>query len=314
MFILMSKHFLFIFLLQITGGSNAQPTSKKNTFGEYIEQYKLVAVQDMITTGVPASITLAQASLESDNGNSPLAQEANNHFGIKCHDWNGKKYFYDDDERQECFRKYTSALESFDDHSYFLKNRQRYSFLFDIPKTDYKAWAYGLKKAGYATNPVYAEKLIKIIEDNKLYELDKLESIKKLDQKVLTNNSEKKPITINSRTVSYNNGVRYTQSLKNDSYQKIAEENKMRLWQIIKYNDLPKNAKLSEGQKLYLQPKRRKPREEFHIVQNGETMYTISQKYAVKIKFLYRRNRMKPGEAVKNGQKLWLRKKKKITD
>ena len=123
--------------------------------------------------GVPASITLAQAMLESDNGNSTLAVKANNHFGIKCHkDWTGATIYHDDDRKGECFRKYKNPEQSFNDHSLFLRGGKRYAFLFDLTPTDYKAWAHGLKKAGYATNPKYAELLIKIIEDNEFYRFD----------------------------------------------------------------------------------------------------------------------------------------------
>ena len=140
---------------------------------EYISMYSHIAVNNMKQFGVPASITLAQAMLESDNGNSTLAVKANNHFGIKCHkDWTGATIYHDDDRKGECFRKYKNPEQSFNDHSLFLRGGKRYAFLFDLTPTDYKAWAHGLKKAGYATNPKYAELLIKIIEDNELYRFD----------------------------------------------------------------------------------------------------------------------------------------------
>lgn len=285
---------------------------------EYIQNYKIVAIQDMLITGVPASITLAQASLESDNGNSPLAINARNHFGIKCHDWKGDKYYHDDDAKQECFRKYDTALESFDDHSYFLKNRKRYAFLFEIPRTDYKAWAYGLKKAGYATNPVYAEKLIDIIERNNLQELDKYtevpkeEKLAKLEKKKIESSTiSNKKLEVPKQGIQFNNGIKYVIVGKGGSFEDIISEQDVRMWQIRKYNDLPKNSKAVTGQKIYLQPKRRKCKEEFHTLEAGESMYTVSQRYGVKLKLLYKRNRMKPGEPAKPGQRLWLRKKKK---
>ena len=139
---------------------------------EYIEKYKHIAIRQMNQYGIPASIIMAQACLESGNGNSRLAVKANNHFGIKCHNWNGKRIYHDDDRRGECFRKYTEAEDSFKDHSEFLKNGRRYQSLFDLKKTDYKAWAHGLKAAGYATDPQYAKMLIEIIEKNELYKLD----------------------------------------------------------------------------------------------------------------------------------------------
>lgn len=156
---------VFIFLASLV---NAQELSRQ----EYIDKYKSIAIQEMREHGIPASITMGQGILESQNGNSQLTRESNNHFGIKCHsDWSGKKTFHDDDEKNECFRKYSSAKQSFKDHSLFLK-KKRYEELFSYKITDYKSWAKGLKKAGYATNPEYANLLIKIIEDNQLYLLD----------------------------------------------------------------------------------------------------------------------------------------------
>ena len=143
---------------------------------DYIRKYSATAVREMYRSGVPASITLAQGLLESRYGQSELAVKGNNHFGIKCHDWTGKKMYYDDDAKGECFRVYASADESFRDHSDFLRYRDRYKFLFDYEVTDYKAWAHGLKKAGYATDPAYPSKLIKIIEDYQLYDYDTMTS------------------------------------------------------------------------------------------------------------------------------------------
>jgi len=143
------------------------------TTEEYIEKYKDVAIKKMKEYHIPASITLAQGILESGSGNSRLARKANNHFGIKCHkDWNGKKFYMDDDERHECFRKYHNPAESYRDHSLFLTQKGRYAFLFDYDITDYKSWAYGLKKAGYATNPKYPKLLIGIIERYNLSQYD----------------------------------------------------------------------------------------------------------------------------------------------
>ena len=140
---------------------------------QYISRYKEIAIRQMNLYGIPASIIMAQACLESNNGNSELAKKANNHFGIKCNNgWTGEGYLYDDDEKNECFRRYGSAEDSFKDHSEFLKNGKRYAFLFSYSKTDYVSWARGLKQAGYATNPKYAELLIKIIDDNNLHRLD----------------------------------------------------------------------------------------------------------------------------------------------
>mgnify|MGYP002859369647 FL=1 len=145
---------------------------KINNTEDYINYYSSIAMDEMIQFGIPASITLAQGILESGAGRGTLAVQANNHFGIKCHDWTGKKTFHDDDKKQECFRKYDNPEYSYRDHSIFLSNRGRYSFLFDLKKDDYKKWARGLKKAGYATDPKYSQKLIDLIERYELYKYD----------------------------------------------------------------------------------------------------------------------------------------------
>jgi len=148
-------------------------SQKKITVEEYIDKYQDLAISEMKKHRIPASIKMAQAILESGSGNSELAVKANNHFGIKCHKgWTGKTYHKDDDEKDECFRKYKSPEDSYRDHSHFLTSRDRYKSLFDLEITDYKGWAYGLKQAGYATNPRYPELLIRIIEVNGLTRLD----------------------------------------------------------------------------------------------------------------------------------------------
>lgn len=165
-----TKVFLFMAALLFAAG---HILGQNLTREQYINKYKDIAVTQMHKHKIPASITLAQACLESDNGNSTLARKANNHFGIKCHNaWKGKRFKHDDDAKNECFRKYKNAKDSFTDHSYFLISGNRYNSLFDLKITDYKAWAHGLKAAGYATNPKYAKLLIDIIEEYRLYELD----------------------------------------------------------------------------------------------------------------------------------------------
>ncbi len=149
---------------------------------DYVKYYSSIAMDEMIQFSIPASITLAQGILESGAGKGRLAIEANNHFGIKCHDWNGKKIYHDDDEKQECFRKYDNPEYSYRDHSLFLSDRKRYSFLFDLKKDDYKQWAKGLKKAGYATDPKYPQKLINLIERYELYKYDNIVLKKKNKQ------------------------------------------------------------------------------------------------------------------------------------
>jgi flagellum-specific peptidoglycan hydrolase FlgJ len=169
----MNKFVLSLFLVATTFGGIAQSVTQA-----YIDKWQAVAVSEMIEFGIPASITLAQGILESGNGQSELAKKSNNHFGIKCHlDWEGEKVYHDDDEDGECFRAYKKAEESFRDHSLFLKDRSRYAFLFEESPTDYKAWAKGLKKAGYATNKQYANRLIELIERYDLHQYDVMTDI-----------------------------------------------------------------------------------------------------------------------------------------
>jgi LysM repeat protein len=272
----------------------------------------------MQKTGVPASITLAQGLFESESGNSDLAREANNHFGIKCHnEWTGETFHKDDDEKNECFRKYNSVLESFDDHSAFLRNRSRYAFLFDLDITDYKGWARGLKKAGYATNPEYAQKLIKIIEDFQLYELEKgaqniplIASAKNDSPNPARKKETKSIISPGAGKKEYQhseNDVPFVLAKAGDSYFSIANENNIRLWQVLKYNDAGKTDIPEEGEIVYIMPKRSSAKEKFHIVKEGEDMHYISQLYAVKLKKLYRRNHLSSEDKLTEGQKILLK-------
>ncbi len=299
------------------------------TVQQYISSYAEIAVKKMKQHGIPASITLAQGILESSNGNSELAVNANNHFGIKCHkEWTGATYIKDDDARDECFRKYDSPEESFEDHSSFLCSRERYSFLFTFDEKDYKSWAYGLKKAGYATNPHYPEKLIKIIEGNQLYLFDQQgdlpvskNAVFKVDSlrdhhKTQSKNREFSEINIGRdvRKVERNNHVKYILARKGDNTSKLAQDLDIMPWQLLRYNELDKESVLSAGQIIYLQPKKRKAEKKFHLVQDSETMYSISQKYGIKLRHLYKKNRMPRGSQPLIGQKLWLREVKPERD
>lgn len=297
----------------------------QTTREEYIQQYKNFAVREMRRTGIPASITIAQALLESDNGNSKLARRANNHFGIKCSgNWDGKTYHQDDDTKHECFRKYREVEDSYKDHSAFLQ-KDRYAELFKLSSTDYKEWARGLKDAGYATNPKYPALLIKLIDDNKLYELDlcykepKETGPSKKENKIET--AETKPstkepeFTIDTKLheIKLNNRVKFIEVKAGDSFKSLKEEFDLMAWQLPKYNEIPDDADLTEGQVLYLQPKRNKAEvgNDFHKVEAGESMYDISQKYAIKLSKLYQLNLMPEGTQPKEGSKLTLRKTRK---
>jgi LysM repeat protein len=302
---------------------------------QYIDRFGELAISEMNRTGIPASITLAQGLLESDNGNSTLAVKANNHFGIKCHDeWKGQRIYHDDDRRNECFRKYESAWESYRDHSDFLRNRQRYAFLFELEPTDYKGWAKGLKKSGYATNREYAELLIRIIEENNLQVYDRgivAKTDDPVDQVVVSENQhETDPekynsevtdidnftVDLNPRSLAQINRIDYVVVKPGDTFIELAEEFELMYWELFKYNELSKDAAMEPGQILFLQPKRNKAEFgcDYHTVEEGETMYSISQKYGVKLARLCKMNWMEEGEEPAVGQKLWLRKVKPVSD
>lgn len=277
-------------LLILSNSVFGQEISRK----EYIEKYSSLAVKQMHQYKIPASITLAQGILESNNGNSRLAVKANNHFGIKCHGWEGKKIFADDDKKNECFRNYKNVLESFVDHSLFLNKYSRYEFLFDYKITDYKSWAKGLKKAGYATNSKYPELLIKIIEENKLYQFD----MEKIDKNLI---SGKRNIYMHP------NKIKYVISQNQETYETIAKSLNIKLKQILKYNDDKKLSVLKEGTKVFIQPKRNRSKQRTHILNKGEDLRSISQTYGIKMKSLKKRNELILKNGLNNGDKLRLR-------
>ena len=287
----------------------------QKTTEQYIAEFGEMAVAEMKRSGVPASITLAQGILESGSGNSRLATEGNNHFGIKCHGWTGGKIYADDDAKNECFRKYGSAAESFRDHSDFLKSNSRYNFLFEIEITDYKEWAHGLKKAGYATSPTYAEALIKLIEKYELNNYDKGIVPDKKPRKNPHRENIDDSFTLNpyGRDIFYNNNTPYIIAKSGDNVDAICNEFDMMPWQVRKYNDLEKSDTVAEGSYIYLKPKRNRAEKgkETHTVQQGETMKDISEQYAVKLNKLYRKNKMEPGTEPKAGVVINLRKTKK---
>lgn len=313
---------LFIFFC-LTGVLIAQ--QKRISREEYLAQYSDMAIKEMKRTGIPASITLAQGCLESDDGNSWLAKEANNHFGIKCHNWTGEKVYKDDDEKNECFRKYANAKISFDDHSDFLVNAKRYSALFELNSKDYKGWAKGLKEAGYATNPKYPELLIKIIEDNKLYDYDKgikairneadtgkIKEPKEKHRRQKLSDIDNISITAGGHEIKLKNRVKYVIAKTGETPDQIAKDLDMFAWELLRYNDLTKDSVLRNNQVVYIQPKRNKAEfgKNTHTVKNGETLYSISQFYAIKLNKLILKNNIKPGNTVKSGDVLSLRNRK----
>lgn len=285
----------FVFSLTISAQQN-QVTL------DYIERYKDIAIGEMKSFGIPASITLAQGILESGNGLSELAQKSNNHFGIKCHlEWKGKKTYHDDDEKGECFRVYDSPEESFIDHSKFLAERSRYTFLFEYKPTDYRSWAKGLKKAGYATNKKYPQLLIDLIER---YDLHKYDLAK---EEVLVS---RESAIIKASDISLSaNKVKYIVAAAGDTYESIGLETEKTVDEILKYNEISYDTPLREGQLLYLQTKRKKGSKDVptYKVQSGQDMYWVSQKFAIRLDRLYKLNNMPAGTQAKVGQVLKLR-------
>ena len=258
---------------------------RNKQYEAYIKKYRDIAVEEMRKYHIPASITLAQGLLESGAGQSTLARKSNNHFGIKCgSDWDGKSVRYDDDARNECFRAYKHPKQSYEDHSKFLASRSRYAFLFKLKITDYKGWAKGLKKAGYATDRRYAQRLIDIIE---LYDLHQYDTKKGL--KWMKDNP-------NPHQPYIANGLVYIVVRPGDTWKSISKEFDVSRKKLRKYNDLYKGYVLQPGDILYLEKKNRKADKEHvvHVLRAGESMYSISQKYGIRLKNLYKRNKMEP--------------------
>jgi len=300
-----------LFLLGLVALPVLQLSGQKNTREQYIAEFSDLAMREMARVGIPASITLAQGCLESNNGNSGLAVKGNNHFGIKCHDWTGKKIYHDDDRRKECFRKYNSAYDSYMDHSSFLTTKSRYAPLFEISPHDYRGWARGLKDAGYATAKNYATLLIRIIEDNELYRYDLMVLNGSLDDIDTTYQADQG--TGKVREVLLNNRIEYILTEAGDTPESLRAELGMYKNEIYRYNNLYKGARLEPGTIIYLQPKRRKAAtgNEMHLVEEGQTMYDISQIYGVKLKHLYGMNFMMEGEQPLEGMEINLRRKKR---
>ncbi len=260
-----------------------QAQTRNKQYEDYIKKYRELAVDEMKKYHIPASITLAQGLLESGAGQSTLARKSNNHFGIKCgSDWNGKTVSHDDDARGECFRAYKHPKQSYEDHSKFLAGRPRYASLFKLKITDYKGWARGLKKAGYATNPRYADQLIDIIELYDLYKYDKKGGLKWMKE----NPNPHQPYIANDLV--------YIVVRAGDSWKSISKEFDISQRKLRKYNDLYKGYILQVGDILYLEKKNKKAGKEHivHVLRAGESMYSISQKYGIRLKNLYKLNKM----------------------
>lgn len=320
----------------------------QSNYDNYINEYKNIAISEMEQFGIPASITLAQGILESGAGTAELAREANNHFGIKCHSsWTGERMYHDDDEKQECFRKYNNAAESFHDHSKFLSERERYKSLFELKKDDYKGWAKGLKAAGYATDPHYADRIIELIEKYDLSQYDHQTSSNiavastnspkevptysenntseytsnlsntKVAESSYESPSEYTPSQLSSETI---NAMRqhiirrssspYVVAIKGDSYGMIADEFRITTDELFYFNDLPKGSKIHEGDFLYIRPKKKKASKNMpatHLLVEGESLHSVSQIYGIKLKSLMKLNSISEDNRPFIGKKLILR-------
>ncbi len=285
---------------------------------KYIETYAVLAIKEMNRTGVPASIKLAQGILETKAGESDLVSKSNNHFGLKCKStWSGGKVFHDDDEAGECFRKYANAEESFIDHSNYLKSQTRYSFLFEYSPEDYSSWAHGLKKAGYATNPVYAQNLIKYIETYRLNELQQyIEEVEAVDVSTYIE-ALKTPLPKNTtaqtteRKSNYPSGIFKINGLKvmyvekGTSLLSLAKKHKSHLSSLIAFNELPSSTTiLDKDQLVYFERKKKTGKSPYHRVQKGETVKDISQAEGIRLSSLMQLNKLKPGMQPKVGQQL----------
>lgn len=309
--------------------------AQKITVEEYIETYKDIAMREMRNHKIPASITLAQGIIESGAGNSALAREAKNHFGIKCHkEWKGKTYTMDDDERDECFRVYKNAEESFRDHSEFLTSRSRYADLFKLDIMDYRAWAKGLKAAGYATNPSYATMLINRIELNKLYLYDQL-AMGKINEKEAERQIEMEEentsedvelelayspadksmyeladMTADKRFIYENNGVRFIYAKEGETPESLSKELKIKKKQLCQYNLIkrPDEMVFHHGDVVYLEKLRNNNRKVKKYVTDGnESVRDLALKFAVKPERLIKLNKLEKGKSFKTGQKVRLR-------
>lgn len=331
---IISKRTIFsVILLAAAGGACAQNLTRE----EYIERYKHIAIRHRDHYGIPASITLAQGILESGSGNSTLARNANNHFGIKCHtDWQGERYYHDDDRPQECFRVYDNPEESFEDHAEFLSNhrQRRYDSLFLYASDDYRNWARGLKAAGYATAPDYAERLIKIIEDNKLYifDTDDDEAVceARPDETTIADNivdvehnrgfsgeggvdPDNYRVTVNAYhgyNVYRSNGVSYVLAKAGDTYEDLSLLFRVAPGRLRRFNEVADNAVLKEGDIVYIERKRKywEGAVLLHTVSaDTETLSDIAQNYGVRLKTLARLNKVKPDAKFTKGRTVKLR-------
>lgn len=329
---------VLIALALVLGIGAAARQDAETPQARYIARYAPIAVNEMYRTGVPASITLAQGIIESASGLSVLAVNGNNHFGIKCHNsWGGRTMRADDDRKNECFRVYDSAEESFRDHSDFLRYRDRYKFLFDFQTTDYKSWAYGLRQAGYATDPSYANKLIKCVEDYRLFRYDRMtvdealaESGQEAELPVEREAEESipdSPLKIESgelfsgaageeyrfslsRTLYSRNGVPFVYAVEGETYASLASRYHLFKSEIRRFNDVSRDAELRPGDIVYLEPKKKQTvrgLDKYIVGAEGESFHTICQRFAVREKSIRKLNKLPSDYEPREGDELLLR-------
>ena len=309
---------LIIAMLAFTFAVKAQDAA---VIRQYVDTYKELAIAEMKRTGVPASIKLAQGIHETMAGTSVLVQRSNNHFGIKCKsNWAGESVSHDDDARGECFRKYALAEDSYRDHSNFLKNSPRYASLFALDPLDYSAWAYGLKKAGYATNPKYPLILIRLIEQYHLqdYSLIAMERMDRQDLAADSMASDTTAVAVQEEMddevpIGYPTGefrindTRVIHGLKGTPVLVIAQQYNVPLNRLFEFNEMPEVEILPKNQLIYLQRKRKTGKTEFHIVKHGETLRDIAQEEAIRLESLLEYNQLKEHMRPAAGEKLYLR-------
>jgi LysM repeat protein len=306
---------LVIFLLFI--GSFFGAAAQRMMPEQYVQEHKDMAIREMKRMGIPAAITLAQGLLETENGNSELVQKSNNHFGIKCKDtWTAGSVSHDDDAPGECFRMYKNAEDSYRDHSNFLRGSDRYAFLFKLDPTDYKGWAYGLRKAGYATNPNYPQILINNIETYNLeqYSLVAANDVPVFDASKYKSDPEENSAIVQNTDANTNqpanlsvNGSRALFVSKGTSLLAIATENHINLARLLQINDLKKDGLLEKDQFVFLEKKQKEGNRNFCIVEPNETLYDVAQKNGIILQNLCDYNNLSTNDNVESGRKLFLK-------
>lgn len=294
--------------------------AQKSEIVEYIDDYKEIAINKMESHGIPAAITMAQAILESGYGTSRLATKGNNHFGIKCHStWEGGKIYHDDDKQGECFRKYISPEQSFEDHSLFLVKNRRYAPLFKLGVQDYQGWAYGLKRAGYATNPDYAERLIEIIHKYDLHNLPYRGTSRGFAQTSSSptggatpgafspNSNSGSGYKYNQRVKVHPNRIKFIFAHNNDTFETLSARYDIPIKDLVEWNDFDYQRKLKKGDVIFLQEKRIRGHKVSHVIKEGETLHSISQRFGIQLAYLKKRNSLSTDEAIAAGETLYLR-------